>query len=286
MLDYDLEAATYDETRGGAERARAAADAVLELLADGVGVLDGAAVLESERAAVLVDVACGTGIVSELLKAPERVVIGVDMSAGMLARARPRLDLPVRGDATRLPLTSGSVDAVTFMWLLHLIDARMVAAAIGEAARVLRPGGMVITTVDKNAANYETDSDTGALLRAARTELAPVASDDFARVRAVAGEAGLELAGTSGYVGHNQGKTPATWARLAREEFTWARAADPDRIARLCRGLEALPDQDVRRPDPVYKVAGFRRVPALTTSPSPPEKPAAKPPPSHSRSAH
>ncbi|GAA1950468.1 class I SAM-dependent methyltransferase [Catenulispora subtropica] len=244
MLDYDLEAATYDETRGGVERARAAAGAVLELVPD--------------EAAVLVDVACGTGIVSELLKTPGRAVIGVDASAGMLALARARVDLPILGDATRLPLARDSVDVVTFMWLLHLIDASTVAAAIGEAARVLRSGGVVITTVDKNAANYETASDAGELLRAARAELGPPATDGFVRVRAVASEAGLELAGTSGYVGHNQGKTPRTWSRMVREEFTWARDAAPERIATLCRELEALPDQDVRRPDPVYTVAAFR----------------------------
>ncbi|NUR26043.1 MAG: class I SAM-dependent methyltransferase, partial [Catenulispora sp.] len=179
---------------------------------------------------------------------------------GMLERARPRLECVLRGDATRLPFANGSVDAVTFMRLLHLVDVPMVAAAIGVAARVLRPGGVMITTVDKNSANYETDSDAGALLRAARAELAPPASDDFARIRALAGEAGLEFAGTSGYVGHNQGKTPRTWARLIREEFTWARAAAPERIAELCRELEALPDPEVRRSDPVYTVAAFRRI--------------------------
>jgi hypothetical protein len=46
----------------------------------------------------------------------------------------------VRGDATRLPVASGSVGAVTFMWLLHLVDEAVVATAIAEAARVLRRG--------------------------------------------------------------------------------------------------------------------------------------------------
>jgi SAM-dependent methyltransferase len=257
VLDYDLEAAHYDRTRGGAERARAAAGAVLELVPAGC--------------AVLVDVACGTGIVSELLRAPGRTVLGVDRSAGMLALARPRLagggdagcGSPggggvARGDATRLPVASGSVDAVTFMWLLHLVDAATVAAAIAEAARVLRPGGVLVTTVDKNSAQFQTGSDVGAILRAAQRELAPAASDAEERVRELAAAAGLEPAGTAGYVGHGQGKSPREWVRRVREEIKWLRNADPARVDELCRALEALPEQDAPRADPEYRLAGFR----------------------------
>ncbi|MDQ3484615.1 MAG: SAM-dependent methyltransferase, partial [Actinomycetota bacterium] len=49
MLDYDEEAAHYDETRGGEARAQAAADAVNELL--------------SAAMTTIVDVAGGTGTV-------------------------------------------------------------------------------------------------------------------------------------------------------------------------------------------------------------------------------
>ncbi|WP_194908718.1 class I SAM-dependent methyltransferase [Catenulispora rubra] len=247
MLDYDLEAAHYDRTRGGAARARAAAGAVLELVPG--------------DCAALVDVACGTGIVTELLTAPGRTVVGVDMSAGMLALARPRLDgrgTAVRGDATRLPVASRSVDAVTFMWLLHLVDEPVVTAAIAEAARVLRPGGVMVTTVDKNSAQFETSSDVGDILRAAQRELAPPASDGMERVRDLAAAAGLGPAGTAGYVGHGQGRSPREWARRVREEIAWTRRADPRRVAEICDALESLPEQDARRADPEYRLAAFR----------------------------
>ena len=252
MLDYDLEAAHYDQTRGGVERARAAAGAVLELV--------------PASCAVLVDVACGTGIVSELLSAPGRTVVGVDRSAGMLALARPRLaggggaahGGVARGDATRLPVASGSVDAVTFMWLLHLVNEATVAEAITDAARVLRPGGVMVTTVDKNSAQFQTDSDVGVILQAAQRELAPAASDAEERIRELAASAGLEPAGTAGYIGHGQGKSPREWVRRVREEIKWLRNAEPARVEEICRALEALPEQDAPRADPQYRLASFR----------------------------
>ena len=136
MLDYDAEAPRYDETRGGQARAEAAADAIERLLpAAGRTVLD---------------VACGTGIVTARLVRPGRTVYGTDSSQGMLALAARRLPGRVaRGDAASLPFRTASLDAVVMIWLLHLLaDA---APAITEAARVLRPGGALVTTVDKNA---------------------------------------------------------------------------------------------------------------------------------------
>ena len=68
MPDYDLEASTYDATRGGEQRAEAAAEAILPLLPAGTRLL--------------VDVACGTAIVSTRLRAPGRIVVGVDARRG------------------------------------------------------------------------------------------------------------------------------------------------------------------------------------------------------------
>ncbi|NEA43407.1 class I SAM-dependent methyltransferase, partial [Streptomyces sp. SID11385] len=78
MLDYDDEAAHYDESRGGLPRARAAAEALAGLL--------------PRRTRTVVDLACGTGIVGGCLREAGYTVLGVDLSAGMLARAAGRLD--------------------------------------------------------------------------------------------------------------------------------------------------------------------------------------------------
>ncbi|QFY12240.1 methyltransferase domain-containing protein [Nonomuraea phyllanthi] len=135
MLDYDLEAGHYDETRGGLPRARAAADAVCRLVPGG---------------GTLLDVACGTGLVTGELAGRGLRVLGVDASAGMARIAAGRVDV-VLGDGRALPVRDGSVDAVSTIWLLHLLDdARPM---IAEAARVLRRGGVFVTTVDKRAAH-------------------------------------------------------------------------------------------------------------------------------------
>jgi ubiquinone/menaquinone biosynthesis C-methylase UbiE len=132
VLDYDREAARYDATRGGDARADEAAGAIEALLAMPAG----------DGVARIADVGCGTGIVTVRLLRPGRSVIGIDRSAGMAAVAADRLPGRIMlGKVTRLPLASESIDAVTMVWLLQLLPAVAVTAAVAEAARVLSPGG-------------------------------------------------------------------------------------------------------------------------------------------------
>ncbi len=93
---------------------------------------------------IVLDAACGTGRYSEVLVQKGHSVIGVDASADMLARARPKApDAEFReGDLTALPLEDASVDAVVCaLALVHLED---IDKAMQEFARVLRPGGRLI----------------------------------------------------------------------------------------------------------------------------------------------
>ncbi|WP_137123153.1 class I SAM-dependent methyltransferase [Segeticoccus rhizosphaerae] len=146
MLDYDAEAARYDATRGGRERAAAAAAAVHGLL--------------PERLTRVLDIAGGTGSVASELAALGREVAVGDLSLGMLRVAQRRLPgSQVRLDAKRLPVADSSLDAVTSVWLLHLLPARVVEGVLDEAARVLRPGGRYVTTVDKAAGDARDSRD-------------------------------------------------------------------------------------------------------------------------------
>ncbi len=136
---YDAEAGVYDETRGGPARARAAAEVVASLV---------------PAPGLLVDVAGGTGIVSAELAERGFDVVVTDLSRGMLAVAARRVPgRVVVAPADRLPLRESSVDVVTMVWLLHLLSIPVADVVLAEAVRVLRPGGHLVTTVDKDLAH-------------------------------------------------------------------------------------------------------------------------------------
>ncbi len=111
-----------------------------------------AAVL-ADHPRLLVDMGTGTGRILELLGPHVERAIGVDRSREMLAVARANLERGGRhninldhcmvrqGDMTQLPLAAGEADAVTIHQVLHYADDP--AAAVAEAARILRPGGML-----------------------------------------------------------------------------------------------------------------------------------------------
>jgi ubiquinone/menaquinone biosynthesis C-methylase UbiE len=92
------------------------------------------------------DAACGTGRLTRLLEELGHDVVAVDASAAMLARAREkglRARL-VTGNLLDLPMESGSIDvAVCGLALTHVED---LLSAVAELARVLRPGGLLLTT--------------------------------------------------------------------------------------------------------------------------------------------
>ncbi len=141
-IEYDeTEAARYDDTRGGPERAQAAAEAVDSLLPKGGRVLE---------------LAVGTGIVGAELVARGNLVHGVDLSTAMLRQARVRLPGHVAAaDAAQLPIADRRCDAVVAVWLLHLVDDS--EPIIAEVARVLRPDGVFITTTEKSDAGRYAD---------------------------------------------------------------------------------------------------------------------------------
>lgn len=245
VLDYDKEAESYDKLRGGEPRARAAADAVLGLIPDHEGRL--------------LDNGCGTGIVTRLLAGarPALRVIGVDLTSAMGRRASARLPGGVvRADSRRLPFPDGTFDAVTSVWLLHLLDDPAdLRTVIAESARVLRPGGTYVTTVDKAKA-HDVGSDIDAVLgpRPRRP-----ASDDPALVDAYAAEAGLVRTGLARFTGVGQGRSPRrTVTDLRRGWFTLLPPGEP-RTEEFAGRLARLPDQDRPRADPVFTVHAYRR---------------------------
>jgi SAM-dependent methyltransferase len=86
------------------------------------------------------DVGAGTGKLTRALRERRLEVAAVEPSDGM--RATLEAELPevraLAGSGERLPLPDASVDLVTYAQAWHWVDE---AAALAEAARVLRPGG-------------------------------------------------------------------------------------------------------------------------------------------------
>lgn len=97
----------------------------------------------------LIDLGTGTGRVLEVFAPRVRHGVGIDESHEMLNVARAKLDARGiahcqvrRGNVYDVPLPSASADVVTIHQVLHFLDDP--AAALKEAARLLRPGGRLL----------------------------------------------------------------------------------------------------------------------------------------------
>jgi ArsR family transcriptional regulator len=158
--DVRLAADRRVAARLAAERARSASDAFRRDGMDwdemrALGLPAGAieqALLDSlpARMEALLDIGTGTGRLLELAAPRAERALGVDMSRDMLALARARLAergladrATVRqADMYRLPFADAAFDAVALQMVLHYAEDP--AAALAEAARVLRPGGQLL----------------------------------------------------------------------------------------------------------------------------------------------
>ncbi len=95
---------------------------------------------------IVVDVGCGPGNVYASLGGSPRLLIGVDVSRGALEMAREIGYTPLLADAQALPLASGFADLVVVNATLHHCDD--MAQALAEAARLVRPGGLLVSDHD------------------------------------------------------------------------------------------------------------------------------------------
>jgi demethylmenaquinone methyltransferase/2-methoxy-6-polyprenyl-1,4-benzoquinol methylase len=98
--------------------------------------------LELPPAALVLDVATGTGLVArDLVRRRGARVVGLDSTMAMLRHARaPGVSL-VAGRGEQLPFPDASFDGVAFTYLLRYVDEP--GATLRELARVLRPGGIM-----------------------------------------------------------------------------------------------------------------------------------------------
>jgi len=100
----------------------------------------------SRPGSLLLDLACGAGLLAPFVTGKGYRHVGVDLSPTALPQARRHGVDVVRGDVRHLPFADGAADVVVAGEVLeHVPD---LPGTLAEACRVLRPGGaLVIDTI-------------------------------------------------------------------------------------------------------------------------------------------
>lgn len=107
--------------------------------------------LEPRDGMRVLDIGCGTGNYSLALAKAGLKVTGIDISPAMLEKARITVKARglkvsfLEGDALQLPFRDNSFDAVISATALEFVPD--LDAALGEAYRVLKPGGRLVVGV-------------------------------------------------------------------------------------------------------------------------------------------
>jgi SAM-dependent methyltransferase len=133
-MSFDRAVEYYDRTRGLSQEASRAMVALLAAELHGRG-----------RS---LEIGVGTGLVALPLAEAGVPMVGVDISAPMLGKLREkvgRTPFPlVLADATLLPFADDSFGGAILRHVLHLVPDW--ARVVGETARVVSPGGVVIVS--------------------------------------------------------------------------------------------------------------------------------------------
>lgn len=101
----------------------------------------------SLEGAALLDVGCGNGALAKKLSKIGCWAVGLESSSGQLERARESGNASrvvcLQGLGQILPFADGSFDYVLFFNSLHHVPVEEQEAALSEALRVARPGGLI-----------------------------------------------------------------------------------------------------------------------------------------------
>jgi ubiquinone/menaquinone biosynthesis C-methylase UbiE len=215
MLDTRLTAWLYDRARDALTPALGMPDFATE-------AADTAERLALAPGDVVLDVACGHGNFTEAIArrvGPGGLVVGLDISASMLARAARRMAragldhvVLVRGDALSLPLASAVVPKLNCSGGLHQLPD--LERALAEMARVTSAGGFFAAS-GFAAAGEEPGGLRGWLWRRLALHFVPLGP--LARAAGAAGFDAVETRMAGPAVGYVWGRRPgAGEPRMAR----------------------------------------------------------------------
>ena len=102
---------------------------------------------------VVVDIGCGPGNLYASLGGSPQVLIGVDVSYGALEMAQRIGYTPLLADTHHLPFIAGFADVVALNATLHHCDD--MAQVLAQAARLVRPGGILVTDHDPQRSAWD-----------------------------------------------------------------------------------------------------------------------------------
>jgi SAM-dependent methyltransferase len=102
---------------------------------------------------IVVDVGCGPGNLQATIGDKPKTLIGVDVSLGSLQLAKQIGYIPLLADAHGLPLKSGIADVVALNATIHHCDE--METVLAEAARLVKPGGVLIADHDPHLPAYD-----------------------------------------------------------------------------------------------------------------------------------
>lgn len=126
----------YDDFAGWYERGR---EQGYHALIDELEVATLAPLIEGKS---VLEVGCGTGLILQRLVPLASELVGIDLSPGMLEKARERGFDVHEASATELPFEDDRFDVVcSFKVLAHVPD---IGKALAEIARVTKPGGHMV----------------------------------------------------------------------------------------------------------------------------------------------
>ena len=103
---------------------------------------------------IVVDIGCGPGNINANLQEKPELLIGIDVAPTSLMLAAQQGYVPILADAHKLPFISSFADIVVLNATLH--HCENMQEVLKEAARLVKPGGILITDHDPqlSAWNY------------------------------------------------------------------------------------------------------------------------------------